>query len=180
MTTPSRRHEEAVERDRNYADGYSAWALALIYSVTPAQRDNIPEAIGKMDIAMRLNPKYPVTYPFHLGQAHYVLGVLNSDREEYVRSEKYLLEALGKNPNYRPARAYLAAVYYNQSVMDNNQILRDKAQAEMDQLLKVGRPRTLYEVKRRVAPYRSDEISENLLTAWRELEDGLIGEPLRR
>lgn len=166
--------QEAVERDRNYADGYSAWALALIYSVTPEQSDIIiPEAIGKMDIAMRLNPKYPVTYPFHLGQAHYVLGVLKSDRAEYMQAEKYLLEALGKNPNYRPARAYLAAVYYKQSLLE-------KAKADMDQLLKMGRPRMLYEEKRRVAPYKSEAISESLLTAWRELEDELIREPLRR
>jgi adenylate cyclase len=160
--------KEAVDRDRNYADGYSAWALALIYSVESAEQDQqqkVTEAIGKMEIAMRLNPKYPATYPFHLGQAHYVLGVLNSNREEYGKAEKHLLEALGSNPKYRPARAYLVAVYIAEG-------LEEKAKEEMAKLVNMGRPQSLYSVKQRVAPYRNDTVSSGLLAAWQKAGGG--------
>jgi TolB-like protein/class 3 adenylate cyclase len=143
----------AVERDRNYADGYSAWALALIYSVDQ-NKTVVPDAIDKMEIAMRLNPKYPPTYPFHLGQAYYVKG-------DYQKAEEYLLEARGSNPNFRPARAYLVAVYIAQN-------RTAEARQEMTILQNMGRDKTLFTDPRRVAPYQDQAISKGLLDAWQQ------------
>jgi adenylate cyclase len=155
--------EQSVQLDPNYADGYAAWAQVLTYAGQPQ------EAIALMEAARRLNPTDPGYYPYHLGQAYYVI-------EEYEKAEKNLLDSLQNNYNFRPAHAYLAAVYIEQSLKKKEgpgkeaEELERKARAEMAILLSMGRPRNLFEDSRRVAPYKDRAITERLLAAWRQAE----------
>ena len=101
--------EEAVKLSPSYADGYALAAQVLIYSGKPE------EALGKIQQAITHNPKYPFFYDYHRGHAHYVWGLLpeqDSDarRRHFEEAETHLREAIKKNSNFKPARAYLVAV----------------------------------------------------------------------
>ena len=65
--------EEAVQRNPNYADGYAALAQVLNY------RGQTLYALDRMEIAKRLDPKYPPYYDFQVGQAYYVWGFLTAE-----------------------------------------------------------------------------------------------------
>jgi adenylate cyclase len=104
---------EAVSRGGpNYADGYAALALALTYSGQPK------EAIESMKKAIGLDPKV-ATYYYYLGQAYYVGGQYEryekgdeqKAKEYYQEAEIQLKKAMDMNPNHRPSRSYLCAVY---------------------------------------------------------------------
>jgi adenylate cyclase len=127
--------------------GAVALAQTLIYAGQPDQ------AITLMEDAIRRDPRAPAYYFYHLGQAFYVM-------RQYQQAEHNLQEALRINPNFRPARSYLVAVY--------SEVGRDtEAQAEMATLLGMGRPRGVQNV-RRVAPYKDATIRERLLAAWQK------------
>jgi adenylate cyclase len=152
--------KKTVERDRNYADGYAALAAIQLY------QDDPDGAIANMRIAIHLNPKYPASYPYYLGQAYYVKG-------QHEVAKEYLLEALRSNPNFRPARAYLVAVYIAQSQREQEegraeeaQALEDQAKREMAILKRMGRRYDLFTETERVAPYKTSAIADRLLAAW--------------
>jgi adenylate cyclase len=138
--------EKTVAHDKNYADGYAVLAAVQIYAGEPRK------AIDNLRIAVRLNPKYPASYPYNFGQAYYVLGELEN-------AKRYLLEARGINPNFRPARAYLVAVY-----MAQNQ--QEKAKDEMAILRKTAGPVELFTDPERVAPYIDESIATHLVNTW--------------
>jgi tetratricopeptide (TPR) repeat protein len=131
-----------------------------------------------MEAAKSLNPKPPAYYHYHIGQAYYVLGWINSDTSHYEKAIGHLQQAIVISDNFRPARAYLVAVYIEQSLKKKEEGLTEeaaslelKARAEMARLVSMGRPRNSFEVIRRVAPYKNEEITRRLLKAW-ELAGG--------
>jgi len=129
----------------SYTDGAAVLAQMLIYGGQP------DKAIPLMEEAIRLDPKRPAYYFYHLGQAYYVM-------RQYEQAEQNLQAAIQISPKFRPARNYLVAVY--------SEVGRDKeAQAEMATLLSWGRPRGVQNV-RRVAPYKDATIRDRLLAAW--------------
>src|SRR5262249_38223861 len=64
--------DKAVKLEHQYADGYAALAQMLIYNGQPLQ------ALAHMEVAKSLNPKPPAYYHYHIGQAYYVLALMNS------------------------------------------------------------------------------------------------------
>jgi adenylate cyclase len=150
--------EQAVKLAPNSADGYAALAQNLTYAGRPQ------EAIPLMEKAILLNPKAPAYYFYHLGAAYYVL-------KQYDKAEKNLQSALDIDPNYRPARGYLVAVYSEDS-------RKAEAKAEMATLLakgsplairlKTGNPQDAEEQIRRITPYKDLTIRDRLRAAWQE------------
>jgi adenylate cyclase len=162
--------EEAVRRNPNYADGYSALAQVLIY------REQTRHALDRIEIAKRLNPKYPPYYDFQVAQAYYVWGFLtaetdaNTARQYYQQAEAYLRIALGRNKNYRTARTYLVPVLWELG-------RRDEAKAEMTILIEVqDRPRASQDPAwfrdyiRETHPYENEEIIRHLIDIWQAAE----------
>jgi tetratricopeptide (TPR) repeat protein len=157
--------EEAVQHSPSYADGYALGALVLIYSGKPE------EALRKTQDAIARNPKYPFFYDYHRGQAHYVSGYLTagrdpgSSRQHFDEAEKYLREALRKNGNFLPARAYLMAVL--------SELRRqDEAKNEAVVLRKADHHRDLREFQdylHRNTPYKDQAIETHLTTVWSNL-----------
>lgn len=168
--------EEAVHRSPSYADGYALGALVLIYSGKPE------EALRKTQEAIDHDPKYPFFYDYHRGSAHYVWGFLtsaqdrSSSRRHFGEAETHLREALRKNGNFRPARAYLAAVLSELG-------RRDEAVNEMAILWKTRDFRAPQDLKRfqeyyqRNSPYKDPAIATHLVSLWGNLWQAVEGRP---
>ncbi len=90
--------KKAIALNPNYADGCAGLSDVLNWAGRPE------EAIGWLEKAMRLNPRYPVWYLWGLGHAYF----LAARYDEAVATFK---RAINRNPNFWPARVYLAASY---------------------------------------------------------------------
>lgn len=105
---------EAVAHTETFANGYALWAHVLIYQGQPEA------ALAKSQEAMdrSMVTPHPFFYDYHRGQAFWVWGALTlaADLETHAAhfacAEAPLRLALEKNPNFRPARSYLAATLY--------------------------------------------------------------------
>jgi adenylate cyclase len=62
--------------------------------------------------AMRLNPHHPYNYPFHLGQAYFILG-------RYVEAIDAFSSGLDSNPSSERLRVWLAAAYAKAGRLDD-------------------------------------------------------------
>jgi tetratricopeptide (TPR) repeat protein len=114
-----------------------------------------------MEEAKKWNPKPPAYYHYHVGQAYYVLGVLEKQTSHFETAIGHLQKALEMSANFRPARAYLVAVYVERGQLT-------EAQNEMKTLQSMGRRKDLFTDSQRVAPFRMPEITERLLRAWEQ------------
>jgi adenylate cyclase len=90
--------KRAVELAPSYGDGYGLLAL-------------VSNWMGESESAIRyaregiaLNPNFTWDYPYNIGRAKYQLG-------EHEEAERYLLDALKRNPAALPAQLYLIANY---------------------------------------------------------------------
>jgi tetratricopeptide (TPR) repeat protein len=144
-----KRHDQAVAElektitlDPNNADWQADLAYILLWAGRPK------EAFGLTRKAMRLNPLYPPYYLFHLGHAHF----LTSEYEEAVAAFK---RVYNRNPDFWPARAYLAASYVHLGQIE-------KAQAEVAKLEGLS-PDLSLEVWRERLPYKDRTALEHLL-----------------
>lgn len=164
--------EEAVQRNHNYADGYALWAQVLVYLGEPE------EALRKTQEAVDRNPKYPYFYDYHRGQAYYVWGILtsgrdpNASRQRFEQAEIHLREALRKNNNYRPARAYLVAVLSelgrpDEALKEINLSL-DKDEWWWVKSLKSGNRQIVEEHIRTLTPYANQEIKNRFANALQD------------
>jgi len=165
----TRAADEAVRLNPNYADGYAVGAHVLIYSGRPA------EALRRTQEAIDHNPKYPFFYDYHRGQAYWVLGFQtlardrNASMEHFREAEAHLREAIKKNKNFRPARAYLVAVLSELGK-------QEEAVKEMAILRDSGRPQAFQDLKRfqeyvkQVAAYSDPAITARLSELWQRAE----------
>lgn len=90
--------ENAVRQDVNYANGHVLYATLLYYAGRPK------EGLERMQKAVRLNPHHPYNYPFHLGQAYFILKQYNEAIREFERG-------LSSNPTSERLHVWLAAAY---------------------------------------------------------------------
>jgi TolB-like protein/Tfp pilus assembly protein PilF len=100
-----RRHTEAlaaaaraVALDPNYADGIVLMASVLCYD------GKTQNTIGLIQKAVRLNPRFPVNYPFHVGQCYFAMG-------RYEEAIAAFRQALDRNPLSERELLWLAAAY---------------------------------------------------------------------
>jgi TolB-like protein/DNA-binding winged helix-turn-helix (wHTH) protein/Tfp pilus assembly protein PilF len=90
--------EKAIAIDSNYANAHVLLATLLYYTGRPQ------EGLERIKKAMKLNPHHPYNYPFHLGQAYFILG-------RYQEAIEALEQGLGTNPSSERMRVWLAAAY---------------------------------------------------------------------
>jgi adenylate cyclase len=89
---------KAIALDPSYANAHVLLATLLYFTGRPQ------DGLELIQRAMRLNPHYPYNYPFHLGQAYYILSRYPQAIEAYERG-------LQSNPNSERLRVWLAAAY---------------------------------------------------------------------
>jgi adenylate cyclase len=94
--------ERAIALDPNDAESYVA--LANVFNIFG---ERTAEAIELIEKAIRLNPRYPVVYPFQLGWAYSLLGRY----EEAIAAQK---QALLRNPNWLFSHVELFVNYRSQ------------------------------------------------------------------
>jgi adenylate cyclase len=136
--------KQTIVLDPNFADGYTnlGWIL------TTAGRPK--EGIALIEKAMRLNPRYPATYPVYLGIAYRVLG-------RYEEALVPVKQALTLNSNLLAARWNLAAIY--------NELGREEeARAEVAEMLRLS-PHYSLEFSRQISPYKDPVVTERMVAA---------------
>jgi len=139
--------ERAIALDPNDADSYAR----LGYILTLVGRPE--EALGLMEKAMRLNPRYPVWYLLNLGLAYRFTGRY----EEAIAALKRLLT---RDPNFVNAHLVLAAIY--------SELGREaEARAAAAALLRLN-PNFSLEVWRQRLPYKDPAVVERYLDALRQ------------
>ena len=101
----TKRHERALaEAERaaalnpNAADTFSKIGDILTWAGEPEK------GIRQLQKVMRLNPNHPMVYTWHLGHANFVRG-------DYEKAAAAFERCRDRNPNFAPARLYLAASY---------------------------------------------------------------------
>jgi adenylate cyclase len=143
-----REAERAVAIAPNDAAGYEALAEVLAWAGQPE------DSIKQIRLAMRLNPHYPFFYLWTLGHAYYVAR-RNRDAADAFN------KALEQNPNFQPARAYLAA-----ALTEMGQAQR--AQEAWDQARQLSPHPSLLSLRQSIRerlPYRRPADLDRFLTA---------------
>jgi TolB-like protein/Tfp pilus assembly protein PilF len=90
--------ERAIALDPNNADSYTRQAEVLNFAGRPE------DALGAVEQAMRLNPRYPPLYLFQLGWAYRATG-------RYAEAITTLKEVISQSPDWLSAHFLLAASY---------------------------------------------------------------------
>jgi len=90
--------EMAITLDANYANGHVLTATLLYYAGRPQ------EGLERMKVAVQLNPHHPYNYPFHIGQAYFVL-------RRFPEAIAAFKQGLATNPASERLRVWLAAAY---------------------------------------------------------------------
>ncbi|GMR06600.1 MAG: hypothetical protein BMS9Abin25_1207 [Gammaproteobacteria bacterium] len=111
--------EEAIALDSNYANAHVLLATLLYFAGRPE------EGLKRMQKAIRLEPHHPYNYPFHLGQAYFIL-------KQYAKAIDTFQEALDRNPLSDRVRVWLAAALAKEGK-------QDEAEWEVSQVL-IGNP----------------------------------------
>jgi len=123
-----------IELDPNFAQGYSATGLALMYAGRPV------EALEAFAIAKRLDPHHASIVLHFLAQTHFSLG-------QYETAAKQLLERIARTPATDSSRMMLASCYGHLGRADD-------ARAAWAGLLKVNPGFSLTQ-RERVLPYKN-------------------------
>ena len=97
--------QKAISLDPNYANGHVLQATLLYYA------GRAEEGLKEMIKAIQLNPHYPHNYPFHLGQAYFVL-------RRYDEAIAAFNKGLLSNPSSERLHVWLAAAYAHDGQVD--------------------------------------------------------------
>ncbi len=111
------------------------------------------EAVGLIEKAMRLNPRYPASYLLELGLAYRTVG-------RYEEALAPLKKVLTLNPNFVPAHINLAACYVELG-------REEEARAEAAEVLRLN-PHFSLEVARQSWPYKDPAALERYLDGMRK------------
>ncbi len=94
-----------LEVEPSYANGYVLMATILYYTGKPQ------EGLDMLGTASRLNPIHPSNYPFHKGQALFIL-------QRYDEAIEAFKSGLNQNPTSQRLRVWLAATYAQIGLID--------------------------------------------------------------
>jgi adenylate cyclase len=137
-----------ITLDPNFAQGYSATGLALMYAGRAA------EALEPIAMAMRLDPHYPAIVLHFLAQANFSLG-------KYETAAQQLVDRIARNPGTDASRMLLASCYGHLGRVED-------ARSTWAELLKVNPDFSLMQ-RARVLPYKDagdfQRIAEGLANA---------------
>jgi adenylate cyclase len=123
-----------IELDPNFAQGYTATGMALMYAGRPA------EALEPIATAMRFDPHYPPIVLHFLAQANFSLG-------QYEVAAQLLRDRIARNPYTDSSRMLLAACYGYLGRLDD-------ARATWAELLEFNPDFSLIQ-RERVMPYKN-------------------------
>ena len=98
--------KRVVALDPNFADGYAYLANTFNYSGRAA------EALGLMEKAMRINPRFPFWYLYNLGQSQFLLTRYQAAAENFKK-------AIERNPTVRWPHRWLLATYGHLGLLDD-------------------------------------------------------------
>jgi len=141
--------ERAVTLDPNDADACVTLGEILSCAGRPQ------EALGLVEKAMRLDPHYPASYLYALGQAYYLTG-------RYEETITVLKRLLTRNPDHLHAHFFLAISY--------REIGRtEEARAELAACEDLGPTYSLKRMKDRI-PYRDSTLLDRWVNVIRELQ----------
>lgn len=98
--------KRSIKLEPSYANGYVLTATLLYYAGKPE------EGLNMLDIASRLNPLHPSNYPFHRGQALFIL----KRYEEAIEAFKF---GLNQNPSSQRLHVWLAATYAQVGLLED-------------------------------------------------------------
>lgn len=138
--------EKAIAIDSNHANAHVLLATLLYYAGRPK------EGMERIKKAMKINPHHPYNYPFHLGQAYFILG-------EYQEAIVALEQGLATNPSSERMRVWLAAAY----ALDGR---KEDAKWEAEQVLTLNPDFSLQRI-RQAFPFKDPADIERLLVGLR-------------
>ena len=101
---------------------------------------------------MQINPHHPYNYPFHMGQAYFILG-------RYQEAIKVLEQGLETNPSSERMRVWLAAAYAQGG-------REDDAKWEADQVLALNPDFSMQRI-RQAFPFKDPADMERFLDGLR-------------
>ena len=125
-----------TELEPNFAQGYGATGLALMYAGQPA------EALKSFALSTRLDPHYASIVLHFLAQANFSLG-------QYETAAQQLVERIARTPGTDASRMLLAASYGHLGRVED-------ARAAWAELLKVN-PNFSLAQRERVLPYKNPD-----------------------
>ena len=134
--------QKTVELDPNYANGKVLLATLLYYAGRPE------EGLERIKQAIKLNPHHPYNYPFHLGQAYFVLG-------RYDEAIVAFKSGLASNPASERLRIWLAAALAQSGNIED-------AQWEMEEVI-MANPDFKIDRLKRVFPFSDPADLENFM-----------------
>lgn len=135
--------EEAIALDSNYANAHVLLASLLYFAGRPE------EGLARMEKAIRLEPHHPYNFPFHMGQAYFIM-------KQYSKAIDTFQEALERNPASDRVRVWLVASL----AKDGKQ---DEAEWEAVQVL-INDPDFSLAHFLEAFPFRNNEDREHFLT----------------
>ena len=100
--------QKAINADPNYANAYVLLATILYYAGRPE------EGLAMIEKAEKVNPLHPSNYPFHKGQALFIL-------KRYDEAIDAFSAGLNQNPTSQRLRVWLAASFAQAGNMDDAQ-----------------------------------------------------------
>jgi len=139
--------QNAVRLDPSYANGHVLYATLLYYAGRPGQ------GLEEMQRAIALNPHHPHNYPFHLGQAYFVL-------KRYPEAIAAFREGLASNPLSERLHVWAAAAYAQSGDID-------QARWELDQA-RLQNPDVSLDRFRQAFPFKDPADLENFLEGLRK------------
>lgn len=135
--------EKAITLDPNYANGHVLQATLLYYAGRPE------EGLEEMLKAIQLNPHHPHNYPFHLGQAYFVL-------RRYDEAIAAFNNGLLSNPTSERLRVWLAAAYAHDDKIN-------EAKWQMQQVLMVN-PGFSIKRQKKAFPFKNSTDLEHFIS----------------
>lgn len=128
--------EKAIAIDANYANAHVLVATLLYYS------GKAKEGLERMKLAMRLNPHHPHNYPFHVGQAYFVL-------RQYDEAIDAFNKGLESRPRSQRLRLWLAAALAQSGEIED-------AKWEIEQILALN-PDFDYKQLHEIFPFKNPD-----------------------
>jgi len=135
--------QQAITLDPNSADAHVTLGEILSFAGRAA------EAVTFVEQAMRLNPRYPISYLWSLGQAYYFSG-------RTAEALTTLKRVTSRNPDHVTAHVSLAVIF---SELGQH----EEAQAEVGEILRINPQFSLANVRERI-PYKDPVALERIIT----------------
>jgi len=139
--------EKAISIDPNYANGHVLVATLLYYEGRAEQ------GLERMKMAARLNPHHPHNYPFHMGQAYFVL-------KRYEEAIEAFEKGLESRPRSERIHIWLAATYAQAGKID-------EAKWEAEQIMMLD-PEFSYARIQEVFPFKNPDDLQHFLEGLRK------------